>query len=144
MDQLRLVAFDDQDLKIVSAHVQDAVMKIGGLQYSAANRRFVLPMNRFAWESRSGFLRPRYQRRRAVLDFARVLGVKSTGIDRDKPEDVLSLLALRFQPKEDPAGIIELDFSGGGTIALEVECIEARLADLDGVWQASSRPLHKI
>jgi len=144
MDQLKLVAFDDQDLKIVSAHVQDAVMKIGGLQYSAASKRFVLPMNRFAWESRHGFFRQRYERRRSVLDFARVLSVKSAGISRDKPEDVLALLAVRFQPKETPAGIIELDFSGGGTIALEVECIEARLADLDSAWEASSRPIHKI
>lgn len=144
MDQLRLVALDDQDLKIVSAHVQDAVMKVGGLQYSTATRRFMLPMNRFAWESRRGFFRPRYERRRSVLDFARVLSVKSAGISRDKPEDVLSLLALRFRPKEAPAGTIELDFSGGGTIALEVECIEARLADLNGAWEASSRPIHKI
>jgi hypothetical protein len=142
MDQLKLVALDDQDLKIVSAHVQDAVMKVGDLDYSAAAKRFVLTMNRFAWETRTGIFRPRYERRKSVLDFNRVLAVKSTGIPRDKPKDVLSLLAIRFHQKDAPAGTIELDFAGGGTIALEVECIEARLADLAGAWEASSRPIH--
>ena len=143
MDQLKLVALDDRDLEIVSAHVQDAVMKVGGLEYLAPTKRFVLTMNRFAWETKTGFFRPRYQRRKSVLDFNRVLAVKSAGIRRDKPEDVLSLLAIRFLAKDTPAGTIELDFAGGGTIALEVECIEARLADLAGAWEASSRPVHK-
>lgn len=144
MGQLKLLALDEQDLKIVSAHVQDAVMKVGELKYEAAARRFVLPMNRFAWEARTGFFRRQFQRRKSVLDFGRVLSVKSAGIDREKPETVLSLLAIRFLRKEEPAGTIELAFSGGGTIALEVECIEARLADLVGAWQASSRPIHQI
>jgi hypothetical protein len=143
MDQLKLVALDDRDLEIVSAHVQDAVLKVGGLEYLAPTKRFVLTMNRFAWETKTGFFRPRYQRRKSVLDFNRVLAVKSAGIRRDKPEDVLSLLAVRFLAKDAPAGTIELDFAGGGTIALEVECIEARLADLAGAWEASSRPVHK-
>ncbi|MDH6230365.1 hypothetical protein M2281_000937 [Mesorhizobium soli] len=143
MDQLKLVALDDRDLEIVSAHVQDAVLKVGGLEYLAPTKRFVLTMNRFAWETKTGFFRPRYQRRKSVLDFNRVLAVKSAGIRRDKPEDVLSLLAIRFLAKDAPAGTIELDFAGGGTIALEVECIEARLADLAGAWEASSRPVHK-
>jgi hypothetical protein len=144
MDQLKLVALDEQDLTIVSAHVQDAVMKIGDLEYSTVAKRFMLTMNRFAWETRSGFFRSRYQRRKSVLDFNRVLAVKSFGIPREKPDEVLSLLAIRFQAKGSPAGTIELDFSGGGTIALEVECIEARLADLAGAWEASSRPIHKV
>ncbi|RUM98974.1 DUF2948 family protein [Pseudaminobacter arsenicus] len=143
MDQLKLVALDEQDLKIVSAHVQDAVMKIGDLDFSATSKRFVMSMNRFAWESETGLLRRHHQRRKSVLDFNRVLGVKTSGIDREKREDVLSLLAIRFHEREAPAGAIELVFSGGGTIALQVECIEARLADLGGAWEATSRPVHK-
>lgn len=145
MDQLKLVALDEQDLKIVSAHVQDAVMKVGDLNFSPTAKRFVLPMNRFAWESETGgmFRRRQHQRHNSVLDFNRVLGVKTTGIDRNKPEEVLSLLAIRFHERESPAGAIELVFSGGGAIALLVECIEARLADLGGAWEAASRPVHK-
>ena len=52
---------------------------------------------------------------------------------------MLSLLAIRFVAADAPAGMVELDFSGGATIRLDVECIEARLADLGGAWEASSR-----
>lgn len=143
MDQLKLVALDEQDLKIVSAHVQDAVMKVGDLDFSATSKRFVMSMNRFAWESETGLFRRHHQRRKSVLDFNRVLGVKTSGIDREKREDVLSLLAIRFHERGAPAGAIELIFSGGGAIALQVECIEARLADLGGAWETTSRPVHK-
>ena len=78
-----------------------------------------------------------------MLHFDRVLAAKTSGIARDKPQEVLSLLAISFVPITAPAGIVELIFSGGGTIMLEVECVEARLADLGGAWQASSRPAHR-
>lgn len=143
MDALKLIALDDQDLGIISACVQDAVMRVGDLEYLPAAKRFILPMNRFAWEQKSGFFRKHNERRRSVLHFDRVLGVKLSGISRDKPEEVLSLLAVSFVPIREPAGIIELIFAGDGAIMLEAECIEARLADLGGAWEAS-RPAHGI
>lgn len=144
MDALKLVALDDQDLSIISAHVQDAVAKVGDLEYLPATKRFVLPMNRFAWEAKSGLFRRHNERRQSVLHFDRVLGAKTSGIPRDKPAQVLSLLAISFLALDAPAGIVELIFSGGGAIMLDVECIEARLADLGGAWEAASRPLHKV
>jgi hypothetical protein len=143
MAALKLIALDDQDLSIVSAHVQDAVMKVSDLEYLPAAKRFVLTMNRFAWEAKSGLFRQHNERRQSVLHFDRVLGVKTSGIARDKPAEVLSLLAISFIPISKPAGIVELVFSGGGTIMLDVECIEARLADVGGSWEATSRPVHR-
>ena len=144
MSQLKLVALDEQDLSVVSAHVQDAVMKVGDLDWRPAERRFVAAINRFVWENRQGFLRRNNERRRAALHFEAVRSVGSTGIARDRPDEVLSLLAIRFTPGvEAPAGTLELVFSGGGAIRLEVDYIEARLADVGGTWEASSRPRHK-
>jgi hypothetical protein len=143
MDALKLVALDEQDLGIVSAHVQDAVAKVGELEFLPGLKRFVLPIRRFAWEAKSGFLRQHNERRQSVLHFDRVLGVKTSGIRRDRPDDALSLLAVSFVPIHQPAGLVELVFSGGGAIMLDVECIEARLADLGGAWAATSRPVHK-
>jgi hypothetical protein len=143
MDVLKLVALDEQDLSIVSAHVQDAVAKVGELEYLPNAKRFVLPLRRFAWEVKSGFLRQHNERRQSVLHFDRVLGVKTSGVRRDKPDEALSLLAVSFVPIDQPAGLIELVFSGGGAVMLDVECIEARLADIGGAWSASSRPVHK-
>jgi hypothetical protein len=140
---LKLIALDDQDLSIVSAHVQDAVMKVSDLEYLPAAKRFVLTMNRFVWEAKSGLFRQHNERRQSVLHFDRVLGAKTSGVPRDKPAEVLSLLAISFIAISKPAGIVELVFSGGGTIMLDVECVEARLADIGGSWEATSRPVHR-
>lgn len=144
MSQLKLVALDEQDLQVVSAHVQDAVMRVGDLAYEAAQRRFVVAMNRFVWENKASLFSRSHERRRSVLHFESVRGVKSTGVPREAAEEVLSLLALRFVPgAEPPAGTIELIFSGGATVRLEVDYVEARLADLGAAWETASRPRHK-
>ena len=143
MDLLKLIALDEEDLKIVSAHVQDAVMKVGDLDFIAATKQFVLPMYRFAWEKEATERKPQPERRNSVLHFDRVLSAKLSGISRDKPDDVLSLLAVTFAATDLPAGTVDFVFSGGGTIRLEVECVEARLVDLGGAWQAAARPAHK-
>lgn len=143
MDALKLIALDEEDLKIVSAHAQDAVMKVADLEFLAREKRFVVAMNRFAWEESGGLFKHHNERRRSVLHFDRVLAARTSGITRTKPAEVLSLLAVRFDPAEAPAGVVELVFSGGAAIRLDVECIEARLTDIGGAWEASSRPAHK-
>lgn len=142
MEQLKLLALDADDLEIVSAHVQDAVMQVGAFDWRPKEKRFLIEMNRFVWEKASGAFRKHNERRRSVLHFDRVLAVRSAGIDRAKPQDVLSLLTVGFAEDDAPAGTIELLFAGGGSLALDVECIEARLTDLGGAWAASSRPMH--
>ena len=143
MDLLKLLALDEEDLKIVSAHVQDAVMKVGDLNFIAASKQFVLPMHRFAWEKEATERNPQPERRNSVLHFDRVLSAKLSGISRGAPDDVLSLLAVTYAVTDAPAGTVDLVFSGGGAIRLDVECIEARLVDLGGAWGASSRPAHE-
>ncbi|MBB5665106.1 hypothetical protein GGE68_003320 [Rhizobium leguminosarum] len=142
MTELKLVALDDEDLAIISAHMQDSVFKVGDIDWSPRDAQFALAVNRFVWEGaerkRRGF-----ERRRTALVFKRVLAVRSLGIDRGKRDEVLSLLALRFEQKgEGPEGTIELSLSGTASIALDVECIEVQLADIGGAWEASSKPRH--
>ena len=142
MEQLKLVALDADDLEIISAHVQDAVMQVGGLDWRAGEKRFLIEMNRFVWENAGGLLRRHNERRRSVLHFDRVLSVRSSGIPRGKAQEVLSLLTIGFAEDEAPAGSIELLFAGCGAIVLEVECVEVRLTDLGAAWAAGSRPVH--
>lgn len=146
MDVLKLIALDEDDLGIISAHVQDAVMKTGELSFEKRQNRFVVPMKRFAWEKeKKGFFRRMPpERRLSVLHFDRVRVVKSAGIDMRKSDEVLSLLAVRFLPGDAPSGTVELVFSGEATIHFEVECIEARLSDLGAAWQASASPRHEV
>lgn len=144
MSQLKLVALDPQDLDVVSVHMQDAVMKVSDLSFIAAEKRFIVASNRFVWEKAGGMFRRHNERRRSVLHFDGVRAVRSVGVPRDKADEVLSLLAVKFEPgSEAPDGVIELIFSGGAAIRLDVDYIEARLADIGGAWEASSRPRHK-
>ena len=70
--------------------------------------------------------------------------MKSNGIDRSKPETVLSLLAIRFLPDETPSGKIELIFADKASLLIDVECIEAQLADIGGAWAAQAKPRHGV
>jgi hypothetical protein len=144
MDQLKLAALDEDDLKVISAYVQDALMQIGDIDYSPARRWFLVPMNRFVRDGKRRFFRRQYERRRSVLHFEHVLSVRSAGIDRQNIKDVLSLLAIRFVPGEAPAGTIELVFAGDAAIRLDVEFNEARLADHGPAWATSTRPYHGV
>ncbi len=142
MKPLRLVALDADDLAIISAHVQDGLVKVSDLEFLAKEHRFVVTMNRFAWETGKPKFRHMYQRRRSVLHFERVTHVELSGIDRTRTDDVLVLLAIRFFPLESPGGKVELVFAAGAALRLTVECVEARLADLGAAWETGNRPVH--
>ncbi len=147
MPLLKLMAMDDEDLEILSAHLQDAVVRVADLDWRCGEKRFIAALNRFAWEEQmKGGLFSRAktgERHRTALRFDRVLSVKTRGFDREKKDNVLSLLTMQFQPTVPPAGIVTLIFSGEAAIRLEVECIEAQLTDLGPVWQAKANPHHR-
>lgn len=142
MKQLKLIAMDKEDLGILSAHCQDGVLKVADLEYLPNENRFVIAMNRFVWENSGKRRIP--ERRRSVLHFNNVCNVKVTGIDRTKPDEVLSLLAVTFEPDELPSGTIHLVFSGNSAISMETECVEVQLSDMDAAWEAKSNPGHDL
>lgn len=140
MTDLKLLALDGEDLDVISATTQDAVIRIADMGYAQRDRRFAMLMNRYAWEQGVGGRKG--QRKRAALHFDRVNAVKVAGIDANAREGVLELLDIRFAETDTPSGIIELRFAGGGTVRLEVECLEARLQDLGAAWAARIKPEH--
>lgn len=145
MTSVRLMALDSEDLDVLAAHMQDAVLKEGDLQYDAKARQFALVANRFVWEEAEGRRQRSFERRRAALHFDRVLSVRSRGIRRNDPEQVLSLLTVQFLAEEGmdaPSGVIELIFAEDVSVRLEVECIEVQLADLGPAWETRRRPKH--
>lgn len=142
-DRLKLAALDEEDLAVLSAHVQDAVLKVADMAYLPKEKRFVVVMNRFSWEQADGRRRD-FQRCRTMLVFDRVGAVKTSRIRRAEGEAVLNLLAMEFAPSDPPAGAVTLFFAGGGAVRLDVECIEARLADLGDAWATSAKPRHDL
>jgi hypothetical protein len=135
---LRLAAMDSEDLAVVSAHMQDALVKASDIAFDRHRQQFALVANRYAWDAGDD-----RERRRSGLHFDRVLAARSRGIPQREGDAVLSLLSIHFEASDTPAGDIVLTFSGGGSVRLLVECIEAQLQDLGPAWHASRRPAHE-
>lgn len=142
MTPLKLLALDEEDLAVVSSHLQDAVVRVGDIVYLPSQKRFAAVLNRFDWESASESGAKDFQRRRTALRFDRVLSAKHKDLRPDAGDRVLSLLAISFEAGDAPSGLITLTFSGDISIQLEVECLEAELRDLGPAWSTRHKPEH--
>jgi hypothetical protein len=144
-DELKLVALDKDDVEVISAHVQDSLVKVADILWRPHDHRFVMALNRFDWMTAADpkpEARRDYRRCRTALRFERVLACKCRKLDQTAKAAQLNLLAVEFAETDSPAGVVSLIFSGGGVIRLEVECLEAELADLGEVSPASLCPDH--
>ncbi len=162
--RLKLRARDPEDLRVLSACLQDALVPLADIAYLKPEQRFVLVVNRFMWESApeeselsaaveakaetttEGDARfedaegaaPPYQRVNAGLTFDRVRAVRFRGFDARKRDEILNLLNIEAEPDA-----VTLSFSGGGAIRLEVSEILCHLEDVGQPWLTRWRPHHE-
>lgn len=135
---LNLGALDAEDLSVISALVQDAVLPAMEMRWDRAASRFALLLNRFRWED--GPARATSPERvQSILVFEGVRGVASNGIDRADDQTVLSLLSVTFEATEAPSGHVILTLAGDGALRLSVEALEATLKDVTKPYVAPSR-----
>lgn len=151
---LKLIARDAEDLAFVASCLQDAIVPLHEMQYLAAERRFILVVNRFRWErakrSPATVAQPvdasfedddsypgTHQRIHSGLCIDRVLAVRSRDIDRERPDQFLNLLTMQYEP-----GKLDFVFAGGGVVQLEVEALNLFLQDLGEAWPTQWRPEH--
>lgn len=144
MTALKLLALDEEDLAVIAAHLQDAILRVQEMAYLPHQKRFAAVLNRFDWldaeKGKSG--RGHYQRRQAALRFDRVLDAKIQNISDMRQDGIYELLTIQFQPTDPPGGEVMLIFAGDAAIRLTVECIEAELRDLSAAWRARNKPKH--
>ena len=149
MPDLKLVALDANDLSVISAHLQDAVVRVSDMAYLPKAKRFAAVMNRFDWLTTSkggpAGLNEQGQRRRTGLRFERVLASQVLGLDRKDKSAAVALLAVTFEPNPVPESVdghITLTFSGGAAVRLRVECLEVEMKDLGAAWAVKHGPTH--
>ena len=135
--RLQLLAQDAEDLAVISAAMQDAVARVGGIVYEPAQRRLTIAFNRFRWEAGGG------QRVQSGLQIGGVLELKVRNIRRDAKDAVLDVLAVTFEPGEAPGGVVTISCAGGGDLRAAVECVDAVLADVSDPWPTRRRPAHE-
>ncbi len=124
----KLVALDEDDLAVISAHVQDARVRTGNILWRQGEKRLVIGLERLDLDEEldgrpAGHLV-------SALRFDRVLSVKSQNVAMDTPGAAIELIGLEFTETDAPSGKVTLLFSGRGAMQLEVECLECELADL--------------
>jgi hypothetical protein len=139
---LRLRATDAEDLAVIAAVLQDSVIAVSEMKYLAAEHRFVFVANRFRWEDagreRSAEGTPIYERVHAGVAFENVAAVRQTGLDRSRRNQVLSLLTIELGD----GGIVDLTFSAGVAVRLEVDRVLCHLEDFGEPWPTQRRPIH--
>ncbi|MDA5093788.1 DUF2948 family protein [Aliiroseovarius sp. KMU-50] len=139
-EALRLLAYDQEDLQVLSTLTQDAVFPASEMSWEAGKRRFSLLINRFRWEDmQSAQTRGRdVERVQSVLSVSDVQKVRSQGVSRDA-DTILSLLSISFEAGEDGTGVVELTLAGDGAIQLEVETLDVTLQDVTRPYLAPSK-----
>ncbi len=133
---LRLRALEPDDLRVISALVQDAVFPASEMAWRAKERRFAVLLNRFRWEDRD---RIEPERVRSLLVINEVLGLSSQGVKPGDETLVLSLLTISFKPGSDGAGKILLTLAGDGAITVDTEALDVTIEDVTKPYIAPSR-----
>lgn len=140
-EPLRLIALDEEDLAVISAHLQDAIIKVKDMVFLPQAKRFALVAARFDW---AGLAAGKMERCRVGLHFERVSKAATTGFNQAQGERCLNLLSISFVSGDAPSGQIVLTFSGGGAVRLDVECLEAQMHDIGPRWPAKTQPGHGL
>jgi hypothetical protein len=139
---LKLRAEDADDLAVLSACLQDALVPVRDLAYVSDQKIFVFVANRFRWESGSRPVPGERERILCAVTFSAVAGVSYRGFRRSDEDRILALLAIRAEAESVGATAILLEFSGHAAIRLEVERIQCRAKDLGEPWPTPWHPRH--
>lgn len=136
---LRLLAQDADDLTVISAALQEAVARVGDIQFDPVRRTLTVAVSRFRWEAEAAGP----ERVRAAVQFGGVLAVRSRNLRRDAADAVISILSVGFQAGEPPGGVLTIALAGGGDVQVDLECLDAALSDTGDPWPARGRPDHE-
>ena len=142
VQNLKLIARTTEDLRVISAHLQDSIVKTSDIANLKKNRIFLMQLNRFMWEDVEKGVFRKNKRIRTVLKFEYILKVASKNVDQKKNDRFLDFLAIETFKMPDKNYEMNLIFSGDVIIKLVVEVIEVTLDDQGSPWESKSKPRH--
>jgi Protein of unknown function (DUF2948) len=142
-EQLKLTALDADDLGVISAACQDALVAVRDCAYFKDEKRFVLLLNRFRWEA-DPTVEAAYSRTHSALVFNEVTAVRRHEIPLDEPDRMLELLALVLDYRGDSDRSVTLRFAAGRAIRLEIARLACHLGDVGEPWPTPWKPAHPV
>ncbi len=144
IESLKLIANSEEDLRVISAHLQDAIVAIPNIANLKKNRIFLLQLNRFMWEDVEKGVFRKNKRIRTILKFDNVVGVSSKNISQTNNTRFLDFLAIESNVLNDKSYDIKLIFSGDSIIKVNSEVIDVTLDDQGEPWESKTKPKHKF
>jgi len=139
---LKLLATSDEDLRVVAAHLQDAIVSTQDIVSLKKNRIFLIQLNRFMWEDIEKGVFRKNKRIRTVLKFDNVISVLSKNINIKKDKSFLDFLTIESILLPDKSYEIKLIFSGDAVIKIKTEVIDVTLDDQGSSWESKTQPKH--
>ena len=140
---LKLLALNDDDLKVLSAHLQDSVVLVKDMIFLKKSRTFLMMVNRFMWEDIELGIFRENKRIRCAVKFENVLEVKSRNISQEKKDKILELLSIDSEVKNNKKELL-ITFAGNNEIILIVEEINILLDDVGLPWKVKHVPKHQL
>ena len=140
---LKLLALNDDDLKVLSAHLQDSVVLVKDMIFLKKSRTFLIMVNRFMWEDIERGIFRENKRIRCAVKFENVLEVKSRNISQKKKDKILELLSIDSEVKNNKKELL-ITFAGNNEIVLIVEEINILLDDVGLPWKVKHVPKHQL
>ena len=141
---LKLIARTDEDLRIISAHLQDSIVNTTNIASLKKNKIFLMQLNRFMWEDVEKGVFRKNKRIRTILKFDNVIKVNSKNISQIKKDKFLDFLAIESSQTLDDNYEMKLIFSGDAIIRVIAEVIEVALDDQGEPWDTKNKPKHKV
>tara|TARA_B100001248_G_C27071296_1_gene314042 strand:+ start:80 stop:523 length:444 start_codon:yes stop_codon:yes gene_type:complete len=141
---LKLIARTEEDLRIVSAHLQDSIVSLADIAHLQKNKIFLMQLNRFMWEDVEKGVFRKNKRIRTILKFENVLKVLSKNISQRKMDKFLDFLAIESIKTPDNNYEMKIIFAGDSIIRLVCEVIEITLDDQGEAWDTKNKPKHKV
>ena len=141
---LKLIASSNEDLKVISAHLQDSIVSTSDAANLSRNRIFLMQLNRFMWEDVEKGIFRKNKRIRTILKFDNVLSVTSKNISQENKGEFLDVLAIETNWLPDKSYEIKLVFSGNAIIKIICEVIDVTLDDQGNYWESKNKPKHRF
>ena len=141
---LKLIARTDDDLRVISAHLQDSIVSTNNIANLKKNKIFLMQLNRFMWEDVEKGVFRKNKRIRTILKFDNVVEVNSKNINQSSEDEFLDFLAIESRKMPDNSYEMKLIFSGDLIIRIVAEVIEVTLDDQGEPWDTKNKPKHKV
>ena len=141
---LKLIARTEDDLRVVSAHLQDSIANILDIANLEKNKIFLMQLNRFMWEDVEKGVFRKNKRIRTMLKFDNVIKAVSKNINQLKKDKFLDFLTIETNLMPDNNYEMKIVFSGDSVIKVISEVIEVTLDDQGEAWDTKNMPKHKV